>query len=639
MVVRFLVMFLLCAYAGSAQTDDLMENISQQSGNSPQYDVIEYLTEHPVPLRTASVKEVARIPTITTALARRIKSFARLRSVEDVADSAGLTIEQRGILLRCAIMEEDKSRSSATTVLYRVRNQQVLGEQAGFSNGAYLGSPLDVYQRLTLNSPYADANILTNKDAGEQSVTDFVSGYVDIKLIKNLTLVAGDFNVEFGLGGILWKNFGSRKGTDVIAPATQAGSGVQPYRSTLDFRFFRGVGAGYDFNIGSVKTSVTAFASRLPRTASIDPFSGAVTSLDVDGQYRTASERAKRNAITESASGATLLVTSGNLTLGAAALALGYDKPIASSSVSAFAGSSGVLRSLYVAYSAEKLTIGAEISQDNNANTGIKAGVEYNNEKVHCAAGYRYFAPEFRSPFGYNFGEYLTPNNESGIYLAWLLRTVPKLQLLGYADVYQSPALRFGIPALVRGFDMLGEARWSATRRTTILARMRYESKTDGMSIEGRSIAYQRTNTSLRVEAQNAISDQWQLRLRGEATSVDFEEHRPRELGIAGFCELTYTPNEWLRIGGRYGLYSTDSFFSAIYSFELAAPGVFATAPLYEQGNRSFLYVRIIPAAWCTVWMRYAATTRMNTRSLGSGTTETEGNTDRRLLLQCDILW
>lgn len=631
-------------------SDDLLENAAQESGASPQLDLIEYYSEHPLYLRKATSAQVAALPTFTPALARKIISIAKnpaTTSIQIIADSLDLSLEQRSLLERCCTLEEPTAPLSSRSardkmIVWRVRNNIALNEQSGFTNNSFQGSPLDVYQRLSFNSSWLQANVITNKDAGEQSLAEFVSGYTRLQPLNGTTVILGDFYVESGAGSILWKNFGARKGPDVIAPPTQFGSGVLPYRSTLDYRFFRGIAAEQYLNMGKESSlTLRLWYSQLPRTASIDSATNTISSLDIDGQYRTSSEIAKRNSTKETTVGGIAEWSpSSAWKVGASVLSLAYDREVVSASSSAFLGKSGVLAALYGMYSSNSTTLISELARDAKNNLAFKAGAEFNTKAIAATLFVRSYAADFRSPFGYNFGEYVAPNNESGVYTSLLWRAAKGVQLLSYIDIYRSSVPRYGLVSPTRGFDCLNELRWKINRNTSLFLRYRYENKTDAVTAENIGAqSYQQSKSLLRLEVQQQVNDVLSVRLRLEASGVDYEDFKPRDEGYAGFMEAHYQVQEWLKIGGRYSLYSTDGFNAAIYQYELVAPGLFSTIPVYDNGMRSYFYLKVNPLSSLALWMRYAVTTRNNLEALSSGVTQIQGQSEQRIMLQLDFQW
>lgn len=642
------LVILLCLQVANAQDvrDDNLENISQEGNSSPQFDALEYFRENPIRLSKATVKLLAQLPSITNSTAKQLVLLIKWNpgyELSQLRDSLMLTQEQWRILELCTTSESKTQLSKKKSgITYRARSNIQLNQQEGFKDSTFVGSPLDLFQRLSYDSDDIRANVLTNKDPGEQKLTDFVSGYLSIIATKSTSVILGDYNVEAGLGLLCWKNFGAGKGPDVLGPPVQFGSGILPYRSTIDYRFNRGIAVSQSLNLGSADMTFRGWYSRLPRTASVDSGRNIITSFDIDGQYRTETEIVKRNSAIESNIGFNTEFRSDKFVVGGSVLMLSYDKEVVSNSVSTLLGKNGILSSVYCMISSENYSILAEVMRDAQGNLGVKSGAEFKSKTFTTTLNYRLYSPQLRSPYGYNFGEFLSPNNESGIYASLLWRATSGVQLLLYTDIYRSLLPQSGMDIPTRGVDIFSELRWKISSATFLTFRYRSESKIDKMTLPPPldtlgSQAYMLTRSVGRFEVQHTIRNILRFRTRIEASRTEFESLRPTEMGLAIFGEVNYDISERIEIGGRFGSYVTDGFASAIYQYELSAPGLFQTVAVYESGSRSFLYFKWKALDFADVWLRYSSTTRNNTSGFGSGNTTIESNNDNRIIVQIDV--
>jgi hypothetical protein len=441
---------------------------------------------------------------------------------------------------------------------YRARAVTYVNPPKGLTNGAFQGDGLGLFQRVRIivplrtapalasgrnaastNTPAAqprshdqlgdthththtllEAHCAGQKDIGERSVVDFLSGYVAAEFRLQapshtptqaservpvraanampsaaqlaqtsqtahspqapladgkLRVVAGDFLVQSGMGTMLWRAFGAKKGADVIAPAAQYAFGIEPYRSVLEQQFFRGAAAQLTTFV-SPQTQINAmvWASALQRSASVDTLLNEARSLDTDGYFRTLSEISKKDNLLERSLGAGFeLRTQTNfttplsplppvITASATALALDYDKTITSSSTSAFSGKSGVLASVSVTASAGASFLASEVVRDAQGFFAGRMGVQSGSGAFEYAAAFRIADPQFRSPFGYNFGEFSRPANEQGFYASVLWRGLERWRLAFYVDSYSSLAPTSTVPVPIKGLDVFSEARFDA---------------------------------------------------------------------------------------------------------------------------------------------------------------------------------
>lgn len=639
-----------CSQRGFSQDvrDDNLENISQEGNSSPQFDALEYYRENPIKLSKATVKILSQLPSITSSTAKELIVYIKRNpriELRQLRDSIMLSDEQWRILELCTTSDNNSPQQRRKSgITYRARSNIQLNQQEGFKDSAFVGSPLDLFQRLSYDSDDIRANVLTNKDPGEQKLTDFVSGYLIINATKSTSVILGDYNVEAGLGLLCWKNFGAGKGPDVLGPPVEFGSGILPYRSTIDYRFNRGIAVSQSLNLGSADMTFRGWYSRLPRTASVDSARNIITSFDIDGQYRTETEIVKRNSAIESNIGFNTEFRSDKFVIGGSVLMLSYDKEVVSNSVSTLLGKNGTLSSVYCMISSENYSILAEVMRDAQGNLGVKSGAEFKSKTFTTTLNYRLYSPQLRSPYGYNFGEFLSPNNESGMYASLLWRVTSGVQLLLYTDIYRTLIPQPGMDVPTRGIDIFSEFRWKVSSATFLTLRYRTESKIDKMTLAPPldtlgSQSYFLTRSVGRFEIQHTIRNILRFRTRIEASRTEFESLRPTEMGLAIFGEVNYDISERIEIGGRFGSYVTDGFASAIYQYELSAPGLFQTVAVYESGSRSFLYFKWKALDFADVWLRYSSTTRNNTSGFGSGNTTINGNNDNRIIAQIDVRW
>lgn len=640
-VVVFSGLFAIAAAQEPAE--ELFENLGAETAVSPELDAVEMFSARPLDLRRATAAELAAIPGFSLSTARRIlrlvKTIADI-SYDRIADSLRLSPEQAYLLRECTTLDGDApdSRTKPRPVaLLRARYAHRFQETSGISSGEYTGTEANYYQRLTISSGAYSGELLTDKDAGETSFADFVSGYASAGF-GQLRLIAGDYTVSSGMGSVLWRQFGLRKGAETVSPAGQYGKGIAPYRSSLGYGFFRGGAAEYSLATGdSSALTCTGFGSHISRAASIDS-SGKAISLKTDGYFRTESEISRKNALPETALGFLTEYRTISLSATLSVLHLCYGFPVASASSSAFSGSEGTLLSLATQWSPGDATFSGELARDASGSPGGRLAVAFGAGNISAAISGRFYSADFRSPFGYSFGEFSTPGNEYGFYTGVEWRG-KRLRFSGYADIYGSIKPRFGMTRPTRGMDIFLENSMDFPSGTTLLLRGRIERRNDAFSTPETRTDFTVERFSLRVECSRELSKTLSLRLRAEGVRLEYHGVKPNETGIIGFAEARWQVAEWLRLGGRLAAFSTESFASARWTFEYALPGMMSNPALYGNGTRSFFYAALTPVQTLTVRFLYTATAKNGETSLGSGNDEIAGSTDSRLTLQLDAAW
>jgi hypothetical protein len=638
-LILFILSYLQVYTQQEENIEKLFENVSQESNSIPALDDVEYFSKNKLNVLTVKPEDLASLPGISLLNAYRIVDFYKQypnSTTAELCDSMNLSPEAELILDACTFSRRIHYKSNGVT--YRARNFNNLSPIRGFEENIYIGNSTDFYQRLLFKSKYTDAGFLTNKDAGETEITDFFSGFAQIHF-DNYKFIAGDFLPNYGMGSLLWQSFGSRKGSEVISPVLQIGSGIQPYKSSLDNQFFRGGAVQGDIFVSDDSyINVSAFASKTLRHASVDSNTNEVTSIYNTGYFRTETEILKKNKVDETALGGNLEFIFSGLVIGSTLLYLDYSKIINSESATAFLGKSGILNSVYSYFKIRNFISGGELSMDANSNIAFKAGLQKEFKKLEFALYYRYFSSGFRSPYGYGFGEFSNPANEEGIYTALSWKYNRRFNMNLYMDIYHSISRTYQVPAQVNGIDIFIESNFKFNNRNNLLVRLRSENRTDkitDLANKGRII--QKGRNSMRTDLATSYSKQFQTRFRLEYCLIDYEDILPNEAGIAAFSEFEYVHTDYLKIGARATLFQTDSYNSSVWQFEYAMPGFMSTTALYGAGSRFYIYSNIHIMNEISLIARYSITSKNQTKSISTGYNEILDNSNQVLSFQLDV--
>ncbi|MCX8009936.1 MAG: helix-hairpin-helix domain-containing protein, partial [Ignavibacteria bacterium] len=298
--------------------EDILEQTVQDAEDTQVYEIIEYLKENPLNLNKARTEELMKIPGITLGIANEIieyrNTFGGFISVTELLSIKGIDKELYGRIKPYFIVTDIKQAefNSETNTWERVERQNFLQKlnlnyrtrtirdlqtRKGFATGKFYNSPFKLYQRLKLNYDRTFfINLISEKDAGEKNLTDFISGNFAIKELSFIkSFVIGDYVLEFGQGLSLWRSIGFSKSSDAIFSIKKIGNGVIPYTSTDENQFFRGSAGTIKFS----NFSLSAFYSTNTFDASIDSLTQLITSRTLDGFHRTDNELKKKNSSKE----------------------------------------------------------------------------------------------------------------------------------------------------------------------------------------------------------------------------------------------------------------------------------------------------------------------------------------------------
>ena len=626
-------------FVGYEDLENLFERVARDNETVPSLEEIEFLVKNPIILSKTSPEDLLIIPGFSLLLTQRIVDLVQthnITSYDSLKDSLGLTNEQLVLLRLCTrfVIEKNLRKDS---FYYRLRSSSITSPTNMSLKDSKTGSKPSIYNRAEFYSKYVNCSAIFNKDAFEQSLTDYYSGWLDAN-IAGFNLILGDFYIESGMGSVLWGNYGLMKGSEVIAPVLQRGQGAKPFRSTIENLNFRGLCLSKNVEFDPLNVLKSRFwISAAPKSANIDE-GGFVTSIYQTGLYRTETEARKYHTLNEKGFGANLEWLMPLFTIGANVFSLDYDKEIISQSKSIFNGRSGLLGSIYGFADFHNTSIGFEIAKDAKNSLGIKSSLAYYKKDYEFGFHFRHFPSEYRDPYSYNFGESSSLANETGFYSGFRWKSIKNIDLKVFIDINRGTEAGFNLDAPVRGIDIFTEMDWRINSYNTVILRLKNEEKTDAVkNSSNRNITIQKTRRIIRLEHIANISSKVSLRFRGECCFTDYDFAKKNEQGWAGFSEIRYSLNSNIAIGARYSLFDTGGYDEAIWQYESFIPGSMLSVPLYGSGMRMNLFFSARVFENLRIWGRYYETVKNNTNKSGNGLTEVLGNSDKRVSFQLDI--
>jgi hypothetical protein len=258
----------LCQTDTTQNVNDLIEALLEESTidveDSQLYDLFEELLQNPININSASIEDLLAIPLMNFETANLIindrNKFGQYFSVNELnqIDSIDQIIINRikpFITVRTReIFSEDKPVTSnlfnTALVRFRSRLTSDIQDRRGFKENRYQGDKIKSYNRLKIISPdFAQINILTDKDPGENSYSDFLSANISFQNIGPVSsFVAGDYLVEFGQGLALWSPYSISKGSEAVRTISRNSKSIKPYTSSFEANFMRGAAAAIEFD-------------------------------------------------------------------------------------------------------------------------------------------------------------------------------------------------------------------------------------------------------------------------------------------------------------------------------------------------------------------------------------------------------
>lgn len=582
-----------------------LEDLLKDNPNNVLQDEIDYYINHQIDLSNTSIAELSQLPLINNISAKKIYTYLHNNqdiNFNDLKLKCNLSDAQIAILQKCTYGNFTKRKHTKDNFEYRIRSQFQMNDSAKIDS-SYKGSNLNLYQRLRFDYDNIELGTILDKDAGEMKINDFQAGYLKFKS-SNLNVILGDYILEYGLGGVMWKGIGVKKSLDFTDNVFSIGKGAKSYLSSLDYRFFRGLSTSYLINLNENSSlKIDLSYSNIKRSANIDTTNNLVTSLYTLGLYRNDNEINKKNNLNEKMYASNIEFKISNLILGVNGINLNYDKEISNESSNLINNSKGSLFSLYSNLEHNNFDIYNEITSDKNMNLALKMGIHFQSSNTSNVIYYRSYARDFNSPFGSGFGEFTNFSNENGLYIGSKIEMNDKVELNFFLDLFNTQGNTYLFNTKVRGIDLAAEIKYSFDKNTKMKFRLISQEKTDGIIKDDFKSIFQKSKYSSRLDFQTKTKT-FNFSSRIEYNFINFNGIKANESGFAGFIDLAYKLNE-TSLGARYSLFSTNSYESAIWQYESVAPGLGQSQLMYGEGYRFFVYCNIKAIDNVSFWIKY----------------------------------
>jgi len=659
----------------TAQTDTLevpidnqLENVIEETigeGEDNQLnEVIENLIQNQVEINEATIDDLTKIPFLDLSIATEIIKYRNkhgfIYTLTEIKGLDGMTEELFNKISPFLYVDRSKyAKYSNQNVIpereykpeirklyninFRQRFYQTFPKRKGYETGYYYNSPFKLYNRLTADySKKYYLSFLTEKDAGEKSFYDFVSGSLFIKdLLIFKKFVVGDYALEFGQGLAMWRQIGFAKGADAVYPIKKKASGIEQYKSTDENQFFRGIALSNQFK----NFEFTFFYSTNTFDARVDSINNLITSTPLDGYHRNTNELARKNSESEKLFGTHISYNFLSNQLGFTFYQSKFSKPLSPNSY--FKNYEGVFNYISTDFNFfyEAMNLFGEISKDKKNNFATLVGLQSSiSRSLSFITVYRNYPVNYINIQGYGFGERNGPtNNETGFYLG-----VNHSNRFGSFNFYFDQ-FKFFYPisydkTLSSGKEFLLSFESPLISKTKYLVRYKNEIKeinSNSFDEFGRSkkITNTRQQQNLRFEIQKYFgpSSVNRIAFRIEYVKVYYKSLLNSEDGLLAFGDLNLRLIENLKLQWRVTYFQTKSYDSRIYQFENDVLGVFSTSALYGRGIRWYVLVNYKIFDFLNLSLKYAELYRDDVKKLGSGYDEIPTNLSNSLTFQLDI--
>ncbi len=639
----------------------LLQDIDSDSEDSDFMDYLDDLRRHPVDLNSSTKDQLTSVPLITSAIAERIIDYRNIHSsfsskrellkIDGINEQIYSQVSQYLVARKknkCVLkIKELNKQDKKFSADFRSLFIQDLLPKSGFITGKYMGSRLRNANRLRLyynaNSFILRSGIVTDKDPGETSYADFLSGHISYQgngVFKNITI--GDYQLSFGNGLTLGNSYSSPKSFETSSGKRRARS-IYPYSSSGEFSFFRGVVVNVELN----GFNAYGFFSKRSLDASIDTMTNEVRSIYSDGYHRTYSEISRKNAFAETVFGGRLEFIRESLRIGSTVRFSKYSLPLSRDTVKKLYGVFGEKSSaagIDFQYRNGSLNTFGEASLSNSGSVAFYGGVSYTaGSAADLIFSFRKFPFDFAPAHNSSFGERNTSENETGFFAGLRLTPVKKLSITAYFDQYASPYRTYFNPTPARGKDFLAGLEYRTSNSLIMNLRFRSESKEELSNVVnafGKDIQklIPRNQKNVRVGITYGKKG-FRIRSRYEYCLINYSGFVPSGKGQLFYTDISSKLFRHLNFSARVIYFQTDNYDSRIYEFENDISGVMTNPALYGKGMRWYLITRYRPLPDITLEAKYSETFFNGVKKIGSGNDEISGDILNRLSLSMEAVF
>ncbi|MDX1904218.1 MAG: hypothetical protein SFU27_08675, partial [Thermonemataceae bacterium] len=368
-----------------------------------------------------------------------------------------------------------------------------------------------------------------------------------------------------------------------------------------------------------------------------------VSSIQKTGLHRTQNEFDSRSAIKENTLGANLSFknTAQTLQLGVTFLRNSFDVPLQRTPTTynqfEFSGKDNYNAGFNYTYVYQNFNFFGEWAISKSGGMGYNAGlIAVLSPQISFAFQHRNFDKDFHSFYGSALSEGSRDINEKGFYWGVKIQPNKKIGIAAYYDKFQFPWLRFRVDAPSEGYEYLLRFSYAFTRKISAFVQAREEYKQQNDPTNSSPIDFisprKRRNYVFNIDykAEKIIA----FRSRIQYSNLQFGETLTD--GVAIMQDIDITLGKW-RLKTRWALFDTDNYDNRQYAYEDDVLYSFSFPAYNGKGYRQYGILEYKASKRLSFWLRYARTRLLDVDSIGSGSTEIQGNTNSELKIQTRI--
>lgn len=595
-------------------------------------EVLESLKEHPVNINIADKSRFLELPFLSEqnvdsilALRAQLGIFNRKSQLKKVLGPTNYA------LVREYIATKDNSK---THFILTQRSTLNVEPNPDIINGTYKGNAYNLYSRIRYNpTPFFTLGIVSQKDPGEQAYTDHLN-YSLSYTNKPLRILAGHYFIQFAEGLAFSTPYGNYKSSYISAAFRNSSQWAKTNLTSAEGSGLHGLFSSYAF---PQYAKIAFFYSRAARDARLE--NGHATALKYDGLHRSPSELESKQFLSIQELGSILEVRpfpqlKVSILYNHASLSKAIKHTIENVGEQAyrrnyfnFSGKELQQTSFSYRYQLNYLQLSGEYAYTHKHGFGLTQSLYYKEKNSQVGFKFWHLSKDFITLNGRSFDNRSAfPQGRQGFYYGLAHRLN---KICSFSAYYLSEK------SLWRGYSSP-----LPTHNSEWLAELRLKHTAHALQLRAR-----RKNRMVFVEAQRVLSTQnlYRLDYRFQLSRSTYLRNRfsynffnqEKESGMAYFSEIVSSLNAQYTLYTRVSFFSTRSFNSRIYEYELDLPGTFSNYAQFEDGEKFYILLKGQPFSYLSVWFKWRYLSKNKVRT--NGTEKRVLNRDLRFQLQIKL--
>lgn len=589
------------------ELQQFLEKFYEETGKFKTIDELELYLKVPLELKKENSKRLSELIGVSKKIANQIINMSNKNfDFEKICDSLNLLTSQCEFLkLFTKPLSDDRNEAKNSKEIVINLKSRLYSNFERDSN--YLGDNIDSYQSLLLRYGNIYSGLSISKDIGEPNYLDNKKFYLSFRN-ANHQIVLGKFIYKNFWGNVLGEPFGIYKGSNPCKISYSNNTKLRPTTSSIDYGVFNGIAILSNFEIDTnIAFLISGFVSSTKRSGNFDSTKGVVTSVYTMDYFRNLNELNKKGIINENSYFFQTSVSLFNTSVGYSLFYLTYDKPFATITKKFIQGNNNLYHSIFFEQKFSNfLSVSAEISFDKSKTLGIVGGTKFTKKGFSTTVNIRYFSTDFRSPFGSMLGENSYPNDEFGLLFSTEIYR-KGLNLQFYADYFKSLAPTYLLQVPFFGNEQFFQLLFSYHKNMFVRAKVKREEKTDYVYNVQKThqIPFQRVAYSLLLQNNLQLFGLFESTQRFDFLIIDNKKFASNQSGVHFAFDLETLFLKNLKYGMRCNYFSTVSYNSAIYFFEIIAPEYMYSIPFFGTGFRFTCWTSLKLFNFLNVYLKY----------------------------------